>query len=125
MLSVAEPGAVIHAAVLHDECYIGVGAIVLDGAVIGSRAIIAPGSVVTPGTKVPAGQLWAGTPAKFVRELSVEEQESTAAMAKELSELAKVHNEENQKDYEDLLRELEQTKFKIDRLEEYAYTKKQ
>lgn len=46
-------------------------------------------------------------------------------MAKEIAELAKVHNEECSKSYEQLLKELEETKFKVDRLSEYAYFKKQ
>ena len=45
------------------------GAIVLDGAVVESGAMVAAGALVTPGKTVPSGQLWAGSPAKLMREL--------------------------------------------------------
>lgn len=46
---------------------IGAGAVVLCGITIGERAMIAAGSVVTK--DVPAGELWMGNPAKFVRKI--------------------------------------------------------
>lgn len=116
-----ETGAVLHACTLKNDTYVGVGAIILDGAVVESNSMVAAGSVVTAGTVIPSGQLWAGTPAKFVRDLSKEEQESIAAMAKETSALAQVHREENDKHLEELLREIETTEYKEDRLTEYRY----
>ncbi|MFH0883261.1 MAG: acyltransferase, partial [bacterium] len=47
------------------DCYFGTGAIVLGGVSIGDGAIIGAGSVVT--RDVPAGEIWVGNPAKFVR----------------------------------------------------------
>ena len=44
------------------------GAIVLDGAVIESGAVVAAGALVPPGKTVPSCQLWAGSPAKVMRE---------------------------------------------------------
>ena len=46
---------------------IGAGAVILCGIIIGERAMIAAGSVVTK--DVPAGELWMGNPAKFVRKI--------------------------------------------------------
>jgi acetyltransferase-like isoleucine patch superfamily enzyme len=43
------------------------GAIVLPGCTIGDGAVIAAGAVVLEGTDVPAGEMWAGTPARLVR----------------------------------------------------------
>jgi len=63
-------GCIIHACKLEDRAFIGMGAVVMDRAVVESRAMIAARSLVTPGKRVPAGQLWAGQPARFVRELS-------------------------------------------------------
>ena len=64
-----------HMALLHDcrlenEAYVGMGTIVMDGAVVESRAFVAAGALVTPGKIVPTGQLWAGRPAKYVRDLN-------------------------------------------------------
>ena len=36
-------------------------------------AVLAPGSVLPPGRRIPSGQLWGGTPAKFVRDLTKDE----------------------------------------------------
>lgn len=47
---------------------IGAGAVILDGVKIGAGAMIGAGSVVTK--DVPAGELWLGNPAKFVRKLN-------------------------------------------------------
>ena len=47
-------------------------AVVLDDAVIESNSIIAAGSVVTKGTKVESGSVYAGIPAKKMKEISKE-----------------------------------------------------
>ena len=51
---------------------IGMGAIVMDGAVIETGSIIAAGAVVTSNTRVPAGSIYAGNPAKFLKPVSAE-----------------------------------------------------
>ena len=48
---------------------------VMDRAVVESGAMVAAGAVVTPRKRVKAGELWAGTPARFARALRPEEQE--------------------------------------------------
>ena len=65
--------AVIHGAKICNHVLIGIGAIILDHAVIGENSIIAAGSVVLSGTMVEAGSLYAGTPAKKVKDVSVEQ----------------------------------------------------
>ena len=66
--------AVIHACKVDNEVLVGMGAIILDGAEIGARSIVGAGAVVTGGRVFPAGSLILGTPAKVVRELTLEEQ---------------------------------------------------
>lgn len=63
-------GAILHACTLGDDCFIGMGATVMDGVVVESGAMVAAGALVTPGKRVKAGELWAGSPAKFLRPLS-------------------------------------------------------
>ena len=65
--------ALIHAATLEDGCFFGMGASILDHAVVESGAYIAAGSLVTPNKRVPTGQMWAGNPAKYFRDLKPEE----------------------------------------------------
>ncbi|TAL04337.1 MAG: gamma carbonic anhydrase family protein [Rhodospirillaceae bacterium] len=63
-------GAIIHACTIEDGSFIGLAATVLDGAVVESKGMVAAGAVVSPGKRVPSGELWAGTPAKFMRKLT-------------------------------------------------------
>lgn len=64
--------AVVHGCTIHDNVLIGMNVVVLDDAVIESNSIIAAGSVVTKGTVVPSGTVFAGIPAKKIKELSPE-----------------------------------------------------
>lgn len=66
--------ALIHACTLEDDCFIGMKACIMDGAVVGKGAMLAAGALLTPGKKIGAGELWAGTPAKFVRKIGEKEQ---------------------------------------------------
>ncbi|MBT3238137.1 MAG: gamma carbonic anhydrase family protein [Rhodospirillaceae bacterium] len=62
--------ALIHACTLEDGCFIGMQATVMDGAHIEAGAMVAAGALVTPGKRIGGGQLWAGSPARMVRELN-------------------------------------------------------
>ncbi|MFT3826865.1 MAG: gamma carbonic anhydrase family protein [Chitinophagaceae bacterium] len=61
--------ALVHGCTVHDNVLIGMGAIVMDNAEIGSNSIIAAGAVVLEGTKVPPGTIYAGVPAKKVKDI--------------------------------------------------------
>jgi len=61
--------AMVHGCTLHDRAFVGLGSIVMDGCEIESDAMLAAGAMLTPGKRIPAGQLWAGRPARFVRDL--------------------------------------------------------
>lgn len=63
----------LHACNLHDRAFVGMGSIVMDAVTVESNAMVAAGAMVTPGKTVKTGELWAGRPAKFLRELSQEE----------------------------------------------------
>lgn len=65
--------AVLHACTIGDMAFIGMQACVMDDAVVEDRAMIAAGALVTPGKRVPSGQLWGGSPARYMRDLTVEE----------------------------------------------------
>jgi len=65
--------AVLHACTLEDGCFVGMSSTILDGAVVESGAMVAAGAVVTPGKRVKSGELWAGNPAKIMRELRPED----------------------------------------------------
>ena len=60
--------AVVHGCTIEDNVLIGMGAIVMDDSIVGSHAVIAAGAVVLPGTKVPPNTVFAGVPAKKVKD---------------------------------------------------------
>jgi carbonic anhydrase/acetyltransferase-like protein (isoleucine patch superfamily) len=64
---------VVHACMIGDRAMIGMKACVMDGAVVEPEAMVAAGALVTPGKVVKSRQLWAGSPAKYMRDLSDEE----------------------------------------------------
>lgn len=74
-------GAIIHGCTVGSRCLIGIGSIVLDGAVVEDGCLVGAGAVVTPGTRLPAGSLVLGSPAKVVRPLRPEELQQIAASA--------------------------------------------
>jgi carbonic anhydrase/acetyltransferase-like protein (isoleucine patch superfamily) len=61
--------AVVHGCTVEDNVLIGIGAIILDHAVIGENSVIAAGAVVLPGTVVEPGSIYAGIPAKRVKDI--------------------------------------------------------
>jgi len=64
--------AIVHGCTVHDNVLIGMGAIVMDNCVIGSNSLIAAGAVLLEGTIVPEGSIYAGVPAKKVKDISPE-----------------------------------------------------
>lgn len=64
--------AIVHGCTVHDNVLIGMGAIIMDRCEIHSFSIIAAGSVVLEGTVVEEGSIYAGVPAKKIKEVSKE-----------------------------------------------------
>jgi carbonic anhydrase/acetyltransferase-like protein (isoleucine patch superfamily) len=62
--------AIVHGCVIHENVLVGMGAIIMDNAVIGSNSIIAAGAVVLENTVVEPGSIYAGVPAKKVKNVS-------------------------------------------------------
>lgn len=61
--------AVVHGCTVEDNVLIGMGAIVMDDAVVGAGSVIAAGAVVLSGTRVEPGSIYAGMPAKKVKDI--------------------------------------------------------
>src|ERR1041384_7353014 len=62
--------AIVHGCTVADNVLIGMGAIVMDNCEIGSNTIIAAGAVVLENTKVEAGSIYAGVPARKVKDIN-------------------------------------------------------
>ncbi|MEG1622247.1 MAG: gamma carbonic anhydrase family protein [Alistipes sp.] len=67
--------AIIHGATVGDNCLIGMGATLLDRAVIPSGCIIAANALVLSDAQLEANSVYAGIPAKKVREVTAEQRE--------------------------------------------------
>lgn len=61
--------AIVHGCTIHDDVLIGMGAIVMDGVVVESNSLIAAGAVVLQNTVVESGSVYAGTPARKVKDI--------------------------------------------------------
>lgn len=112
--------AVLHACTLDDGAFVGMGATVLDGAHVHEGAIVAAGAVVTPNTEIPSGQIWAGNPAKFLRNVSEQEAEFIPKSADSYSTLAHKHAEETSKSWEQLVRDAEFRRAAAETSRDYA-----
>ncbi len=67
--------AIVHGCTVEDNVLIGMGAIVMDDAIIGKESVIAAGAVVLPGTRVEPGSIYAGMPAKRIKDIGSEMKE--------------------------------------------------
>ena len=64
--------AMVHGCTIHDNVLVGMGAIVMDGCVVEENCLIAAGAVVLENTYIKSGSVYAGVPAKKVKELTPE-----------------------------------------------------
>ena len=64
--------AIVHGCTIQDNVLIGMGSIVMDDCVIESNSIIAAGAVLTKNTHVKSGSIYAGIPAKKIKDISQE-----------------------------------------------------
>lgn len=67
--------ATLHGCAIHDECLIGMNAVVLNGATIGKNCIIGANALVTENKIIPDNSLVLGSPAKVIRKVTPEEVE--------------------------------------------------
>ena len=87
-------GAIIHGCTIGSAALVGMGAVVLDGAVVERGALVAAGAVVGSGKCVSANTLWAGVPAKQIRDLGDESAETLLQSAKHYLRQAEVYRDE-------------------------------
>lgn len=62
-------GAIIHGCTIKDDVLVGMGAIVMDDVVVESNSVIAAGAVVSKNTVVESGSVYAGVPAKKIKQV--------------------------------------------------------
>jgi len=82
---------VLHACTIGHKAFVGMQSCVLDGAVIQDGAMLGAGSLLTPNKSVPSGELWAGSPAKFMRYLTEKDYELIDWSAEHYVKLSSKH----------------------------------
>jgi carbonic anhydrase/acetyltransferase-like protein (isoleucine patch superfamily) len=87
--------AIIHACIIEDYAFIGMGSIIMDLAKIEKYGMLAAGAVLTPKKVIKSGQIWAGNPAKYFRDMTQEEIDYIKVSADNYIELLKDYKNGN------------------------------
>lgn len=87
--------AIVHGCTLEDQVLIGMGAMVMDGAVVQTGAIVAAGAVVLEGTVVEANTIYAGVPARKVKDVDGKNKEMLTRIAGNYLKYANWFKDEN------------------------------
>ncbi len=85
--------ALLHACTVEDGGFVGMKACLLDGSKIEAGGMLAAGGLLTPGKVVPGGELWGGSPARFMRNLGPDQDRSFKESAAHYVQLAKSYAE--------------------------------
>lgn len=89
--------ALLHACTIKDGAFIGMKACIMDGATVEEGAMIAAGALVPPGKTVPSGELWAGSPARKMRDLTDQDKDMIQHSAAHYVEISKQYLKEGVK----------------------------
>jgi gamma-carbonic anhydrase len=85
----------LHACTLQDNCFIGMHATIMDKVIVEEGAWVAAGALVPPGKIIPKGQVWAGNPAKYLRDMKPEETAFIPVSSNNYVELAMEYKSNN------------------------------
>ena len=83
----------LHGCTIGNHCLIGMCSTIMDMVIVEDNVMVAAGSLVTPGKHLESGFLYAGTPARQVRELKSVEYEMIKYSAQHYSKLKSAHRE--------------------------------
>lgn len=88
------PNCLLRSCKIEDECIIGERSVLMEGCIVQTHSKLAPGTVLPPGRMVKSGQLWAGNPAKFIRNLTKDEIADIVPVAEKSFPLQDAHSSE-------------------------------
>ena len=99
----------VRGATLESFSFVVAGAQVKKGAVVESYGLLAAGAVLQEGDTVPSGQVFAGTPAKYLRDLTTEEKHMISDFGQEQQQLSQIYHEETEKhDFREIIDDLDE-----------------
>ena len=84
----------LKACTIEDNAHIGMGSILNTGSYVEKGAMLGAGTVLAPFQRIPAGQLWVGNPARYLRDVTTEEVQFISEMAEHYIKVGKSHKEE-------------------------------
>ncbi|EWY38722.1 carbonic anhydrase [Skermanella stibiiresistens SB22] len=80
--------ALLHACTLESGSFVGMKACLMDGSRVETGGMVAAGALLTPGKLVASGELWAGTPARPMRDVAPDERDFFFQSARQYVDLA-------------------------------------
>lgn len=83
----------LHACTLQSGCFIGMRATIMDDCVVETGGMLAAGALLTPGKRIATGQLWAGSPARLMRDIGDAERAVIARTIPRYVGLAREHRD--------------------------------
>ena len=95
--------ASLDACTLEDNSFVGMGSSVRRGARVESFAVVSAGAVIEEGVTVPSGQIWAGAPATYLRDLTQEEKHLMAEHKLEMQQLSQIYADETEKTFREIV----------------------
>jgi gamma-carbonic anhydrase len=91
------------ACTIEDNSFVGMGASVGRGARIEPFAVVSAGAVIPAGTTVPSGQIFAGAPARYLRDLTQEEKHLMTEHKLEMQQMSQIYEEHTSKTFREQL----------------------
>lgn len=104
---VIAPNTLLESCIIEDNSFLGMGSTLSQGSKVESFGVVAAGAVIKENTTVPSNQIWAGNPARYLRDISPEEREALNEHHAELIQLAKIHAEECEKTFREVIDDLD------------------
>lgn len=92
---------------IEDNAFVGMGSSVSHGAKVEAFGVLSAGAVLSEGQTVPSGQIWVGSPAHYLRDLTQEEKHLMGEHKLELQGLAHIYAEETEKSFREQLNSLD------------------
>ena len=102
------PNAVLDACTLESFSYVGMGSHVGKGATIESFAVVASGAHIPEGAIVPSGQIWAGSPAHYLRDITQEEKHLISEHHLEIQQLSQIYAESTEMSFREIIDQRDQ-----------------
>lgn len=86
--------AVLHACTIEDNAFVGIQACVMDDCIIERGGMLAAGALLTPGKVLPTGEVWAGSPAKKLRDINQSDLDFFTINSERYARLAREYQKE-------------------------------